>query len=335
VAFSLPLLFFFVCHPSRSGGSAFAASYGCPIVNTGWASQVAASNTQGKSTVPEGDTIYRSARALGRALTGKTITRFESGYALLVRANDEDPIAGQIVTKVEARGKWLLIHFSGREGKPAHTLVTHMLMSGSWHIYRPGERWLIPRSDVRIQLETADFVALAVRVPVAKMHTAASLLRDRAIPPATSDVLRESFNPDDAVARLMSYADEELANVLLRQKVLAGVGNVYKSEICFLLALSPFRKVGTLTPRQAEDVVATAQRLLAANVLEDSGDGIVTFQGKNRRTTRNSDPGANVWVYGRKGKPCRRCGELIQRCLQGPQARSTYWCPHCQPLPVL
>jgi len=288
--------------------------------------------------MPEGDTIYRSARALGRALTGKTVTRFESAYALIARANDNDPITGQTITKVEARGKWLLIHFSGRpneEGKstkPAPILVTHMLMSGSWHIYRPGERWFIPRSDVRIHLETADFVALAVRVPVAKMHTAATLARDRAIPPADSDVLRESFNSDDAVSRLRSYPDEELANVLLRQKVLAGVGNVYKSEICFLLGLSPFRKVGTLTPRQAEDIVATAQRLLAANVLEDSTDGIVTFQGRKRRTTRNADPGASLWVYGRKGKPCRRCNTPIERCLQGPNARSTYWCPHCQPL---
>ncbi len=291
--------------------------------------------------MPEGDTIYRSARALGRALTGKTVTRFESAYALIARANDENPIAGQTVTKVEARGKWLLIHFSGpksEEGKsaptkPAPILVTHMLMSGSWHIYRPGERWFIPRSDVRIQLETADFVALAVRVPVAKMHTAATLLRDRAIPPASSDVLRESFNPDDAIGRLMSYADEELGHVLLRQKVLAGVGNVYKSEICFLLGLSPFRKVSTLTPRQAEDIVATTQRLMAANVLEDSGDGIITYQGKKRRTTRSADPEASKWVYGRKGQPCRRCNTPIERCLQGPQARSTYWCPHCQPLP--
>ncbi len=148
--------------------------------------------------MPEGDTIYRSARALGRALIGKTVTRFESAYALIARANDEDPLAGQTITKVEARGKWLLIHFSGRpneEGKsakPAPILVTHMLMSGSWHIYRPGERWFVPRSDVRIQLETTDFVALAIRVPVANMHTAATLLRDRAIPPAASDVLRES-----------------------------------------------------------------------------------------------------------------------------------------------
>ena len=74
------------------------------------------------------------------------------------------------------------------------------------------------------------------------------------------------------------------------------------------------------------------QRLLAANVLEDSGDGIVTYRGMNRRTTRNADPGANLWVYGRKGEACRRCGTIIQRCLQGPDARSTYWCPTCQPL---
>jgi len=277
--------------------------------------------------MPEGDTIYRTARTLGRALTGKPLTGFKTEYAQIARANDQEPFAGQTITQIEARGKWLLIHLSD-----ARILVTHMLMHGSWHIYRPGERWYEPRSNARIVLETADFVAVAFRVPVAKMHTPESLLRDRSIPPAQNDVLRDSFNSDEAVTRLQSYGDEELAHVLLRQKVLAGVGNVFKSEICFLLGLSPFRKVATLTQQQAEDVVSTARRLLAANILEDSGDGIVTYQGKHRRTTHNADPGASLWVYGRKGQKCRRCGETIHRCLQGPNARSTYWCPHCQPM---
>jgi endonuclease-8 len=276
--------------------------------------------------MPEGDTIYRTARALSRALVGKPITRFETAYAQLARANDEDPFLGQTIDHIEARGKWLLIHFSH-----GNILVTHMLMSGSWHIYRPGERWQESPRNARIVIETPDYLAVGFRVPMARIHTAESLPRDRRIPPTTHDVLRETFNADEAVTRLMSYPDEELAHVLLRQKVLAGVGNAFKSEICFLLGLSPFRKVATLSQQQAEAVVATARRLLAANVLEDSGDNIVTYKGKNRRTTRSADPGANLWVYGRKGKPCRRCGTPIERCLQGPNARPTYWCPHCQP----
>ena len=276
--------------------------------------------------MPEGDTIYRTARALGRALTGKVITGFQTEYALLARANDNHPFPGQTVTKIEARGKWLLIYFSNGQ-----ILVTHMLMSGSWHIYRPGERWFESRANARIILETEEFVAVAFRVPVARVHTSATLERDKAIPKPEGDVLRQDFNADSALERLKAQANEEIGHVLLKQHVLAGLGNVYKSEICFILGINPFRKVADLSQRHLEDIVSTARRLIAANVLEDSGDGIITYQGKKRRTTRSADPAANKWVYGRKGQSCRRCQGPIERRLQGPNARSTYWCPHCQP----
>ena len=277
--------------------------------------------------MPEGDTIFRSARALGRALTGRTITGFQTEYAHLASANDENPLIGQTVTQVEARGKWLLMHFSSDA-----ILATHMLMSGSWHIYRPGEAWQEKPSNARVVIETADYVAVGFRIPLARMHTVQSLTRDRKIPRSEQDVLSENFDAAVAVRRLMARGQEEIADVLLRQDVLAGVGNVFKSEICFLLGISPFREVATLSQAQAEEVVATARRLLAANVLEDSGDTVVTYHGKNRRTTKNADPGENLWVYGRKNEPCRRCGTPILRALQGPNVRSTYWCPTCQPL---
>ena len=279
--------------------------------------------------MPEGDTIYRTARALSRALIGKPITRFTTEYAQVARANDDQPFVDQTIEQIEARGKWLLMYFSSGQ-----ILATHMLMSGSWHIYRPGERWQEFPSNARIMLETAEFVSVAFRVPVARIYTVESLARDRQIPSAASDVLKTDFDAAAAVKRLQSYADEEIAHVLLRQNVLAGVGNVFKSEICFLEGISPFAKVGSLSQSQLESIVATAQRLLAANVLEDSGNQIVTFQGQKRRTTHSSNPRESLWVYGRKGEPCRRCGALIERCLQGPNARSTYWCPACQPLGV-
>jgi len=275
--------------------------------------------------MPEGDTIYRTARALGRALLGKPITRFTTEYPQIARANDQQPFVGQMIDRIDARGKWLLIYLSG-----GPILATHMLMSGSWHIYRPGERWQEPRSNARIMLETADFVAVAFRVPVARIYTVESLARDPQIPPAASDVLKTDFDAAAAVERLQSYADEEIAHVLLRQNVLAGVGNVFKSEICFLEGISPFAPVRSLPVSKLESLVATAQRLLAANVLEDSGDRIVTYPGRKRRTTRSSNAGESLWVYGRRNEPCRRCGTPIQRCLQGPNARSTYWCPLCQ-----
>jgi endonuclease-8 len=277
--------------------------------------------------MPEGDTIFRTARALGRALIGKAVTRFETAYAQLASANDEEPFTGQTITHIEARGKWLLIFFSR-----GNILATHMLMSGSWHIYRPGEAWQQKSGNARIILETADYVAVGFRIPLARMHTEHSLTRDRKIPRSDQDVLSESFNAITAANRLMARSNDELGEAMLRQDILAGVGNVFKSEICFLLGLSPFRIVATLSQAQVEEIVAMAQKLLAANVLEDSGDLVITFSGKHRRTTSNADPGESLWVYGRKNEPCRRCGTPIQRALQGPNARSTYWCSTCQPL---
>jgi len=278
--------------------------------------------------MPEGDTIFRTARSMGRALAGKPVTVFRSTYPLLTRFNDDTPIAGQVVERVEARGKWLLIHFSG-----GGTLVTHMLMSGSWHIYRHGERWQQPRTNMRIVIENSDFVTVGFRVPVAEMHTAQSLLRDRRIPNPEMDVLSSTFNAEEAMRRVAAHGNEEIADVLLHQEVLAGVGNVFKSEICFVMGINPFCRVSALTLEQVRAAIAAAQRLVGANVLVDSGDTIVTYGGRQRRTTHESDPSESLWVYGRKGEPCRKCGDLIRRRIQGPDARVTFWCQRCQPMP--
>ncbi len=276
--------------------------------------------------MPEGDTIFRTARALGRALIGKPVTVFRSTYPLLMRFNDDTPLAGQLVERVEPRGKWLLIHFSG-----GGTLVTHMLMSGSWHIYRHGERWQQPRTNMRIVIENSEYIAIGFRVPVAEMHTAQSLARHPRIPQVEIDVLSPEFNPGEAERRVRAHGGEEIADVLLHQEVLAGVGNVFKSEVCFVTGVNPFCKVHAIDDAKLAEVIAVARKLVKANVLEDSGDAIVTYGGRKRRTTHESDPGASLWVYGRSGEPCRRCGEPIHRRIQGPDARVTFWCPRCQP----
>ncbi len=278
--------------------------------------------------MPEGDTIFRTARNLGRALTGKPIIGFRSTFPLLTRFNDDRPLVGQTVDQVEARGKWLLIHFSG-----GGILTSHLLMNGRWHIYRHGERWQAPRFHMRIVIENSEYQAVGFRVPVARMHTEQSLARDLRVARPENDVLSEEFDFEAALARLLGRSQEALADALLDQSVLAGVGNVFKSEICFVQGLHPFRAVGTLTRDEAAATIATAQKLLGANVLEDSGDLIVTFRGQQRRTTHASDPSASLWVYGRAGEPCRRCGESIRRRTQGEDARVTFWCPLCQPMP--
>jgi endonuclease VIII len=278
--------------------------------------------------MPEGDTIFRTARSMGRALAGKQITGFRSTYPLLTRFHDDTPITGQSVDRVESRGKWLLIHLSG-----GATLATHMLMNGSWHLYRTGERWQRPARDMRIVLENRDYQAVAFTVPVARIYTAQALAREKRIPPPSSDVLGECFDAAAASARIRTYADEEIGEVLLRQQVLAGVGNVFKSEICFVERVNPFCRVASLADSQVAALVSTARGLVAANVLEDSGNMIVTYRGQQRRTTHGTSPQDGLWVYGRSGAPCRRCGSAIRHRLQGADARVTFWCQTCQPMP--
>jgi endonuclease-8 len=278
--------------------------------------------------MPEGDTIFRTARSMGRALIGRPITGFRSNYPLLTRFHDDTPITGQIVDRVESRGKWLLIHLSG-----GATLATHMLMNGSWHLYRIGERWRKPSRDMRIVLENREYQAVAFTVPVARIYSAQALARETRIPPSGSDVLSENFNPMAAAARLRACAGEEVGDVLLHQYVLAGVGNVFKSEVCFIESVNPFCLVSALNDEQVAVLIRTSRRLVAANVLEDSSEKIVTYRGQKRRTTHSSDPRESLWVYGRSGELCRRCGNSIRRRLQGPDARVTFWCQTCQPMP--
>jgi endonuclease-8 len=279
--------------------------------------------------MPEGDTIYRSARAMQRAIGGSVCTGFETGLAPLARVNDDAPLAGRMIEKVEARGKWLLVHFSGDL-----ILVTHMLMSGSWHLYKTGEKWWMGKDRMRAVIRTADWQAVAFNVPVAEFHTARSLERYSQIPKLGIDVLSDEFTVESGVAKLKAYGAEhpsaEIAVVLLNQRVLAGLGNVYKSEVAFAAGVNPFRAMSTITDRELEVMAEVSQKWLKVNVLDGAGDGIVTYSG-NRRTTGASDRKERLWVYGRQGEECRRCGALVQMRKQGEQARSTYWCPSCQP----
>lgn len=278
--------------------------------------------------MPEGDTVFRAARSMGRALVGKAITGFRSNYPLLTRFHDDTPITGQTVDNVESRGKWLLIHFSG-----GATLVTHMLMNGSWHLYHSGERWRRPARDMRIVLENREYQAVAFTVPVAKIYTAQALAREKRIPPAGVDVLSKDFDCAAVAVRMRGCAGEEIGDVLLHQQVLAGVGNVFKSEVCFVEGVNPFCPVRTLTDEQVAALIRTSQKLVAANVLEDAGDVIVTYRGQQRRTTHSASPQDSLWVYGRSGAACRKCGAAIRHRLQGPDARVTFWCPVCQLMP--
>jgi endonuclease-8 len=260
-------------------------------------------------------------------------------------------VVGRTVERVEARGKWLLIYFSGDL-----ILVTHMLMSGSWHIYRTGEKWWMPKKAMRVVIRVgpasevphssheaamngppgvlAGFEAVAFNVPVAEFYTARSLERSSQVPKLGVDVLGDAYSVEAGVKAMREYGaahpEAEIAVVLLNQRVLAGLGNVYKSEVAFAAGVNPFRQMRTITERELAVMAEFAQKYMRANVVDGKGDGIVTYAG-NRRTTHEMDGNNRLWVYRRQGEECRRCGAAIMMRKQGTAVRSTYWCASCQP----
>lgn len=276
--------------------------------------------------MPEGDTIYRTARTLQLGLGGQKVTRFESAYPKLSRVDVDTPLTGRLVEKVESRGKWLLIHFSGDL-----ILLTHMLMSGSWHIYRPGEQWKRPSGQMRIVIETAKLLAVGFMVPVAEFHTAESLERREGFKDLGPRLLDVDMDEAEIIRRLRLRPDLEIGVALMTQSLLSGVGNVYKSETCFACRVNPFRRVRSLSEAELASLVSTATKFLRANVTDTSGDVVVTYSGM-RRTTGRANPTDRLWVYRRTGEPCRKCGRRIESRKQGLDARSTFWCPSCQPM---
>jgi len=272
--------------------------------------------------MPEGDAILRTARTLHRALAGDEVVHFESVLPALTRIHDDTPITGRIVESVTAAGKHVLMRFAGNL-----LLRTHMRMNGSWHIYRRGERWRRPRRDMRIVVATQSFEAVAFDVPVAEFLDPRAEARQVDLRSIGPDLLGDTFDEDEAVRRLRERDAQEIADVLLNQRVVAGVGNIYKSEVLFLCGIDPFAPVSRVADDDLRRVLATARKYLAVNVTHPSG-GIVTYRGYKRAGRGGADD--RVYVYGRARKPCRRCGTLIKVRAQGPHARLTYWCPGCQ-----
>jgi endonuclease-8 len=268
--------------------------------------------------MPEGDTIFRAARTLNQALAGKAVTKFETVFPRLARVDDQDRIAGRRIERVVAAGKHLIVDFSG-----GLHLRTHMRMNGSWHIYRVGERWQRPRADMRIVIGTDDFVAVAFNVPVAEFLDDRSMLRQDDLRRIGPDFASDSFDAKEAAARIRNRADGEIANVLLNQRVVAGLGNVFKSEVLFVCKVNPFTRVAELDDATIEKIIRASKKLVRLNIGVDAAPG--------RVTTGSLDKSQKLWVYGRGGQPCRRCGARIEYKKQGVDARGTYWCPSCQP----
>ena len=265
--------------------------------------------------MPEGDTIARIAHVLGQALTGEQVNgaRGRPGGARL------DLVVGQRVESVEARGKHLLMAFSN-----GLTLHTHLAMNGEWHRYRPGERWHRSPSRAVAVIETERQVAVCFDAPIVELIDTPALAIHGRLSRLGPDLAREDFDVEAAVAALRdpARAASTIGDALLHQRAVAGLGNVYRSELCFLERLSPFTPVAEVPDTTLRRLVERGAVLVRAN-----------SAGGARVTTESGTPG-NLYVYGRTGRPCRRCGTLIKsavaRVYPGANPRRVYWCPSCQ-----
>jgi endonuclease-8 len=283
--------------------------------------------------VPEGDTIHRLARRLRAELEGRTVVRVEVPRRTI--GGPPPPAPGTTVEAVEAKGKHLLIRFGD-----GTTLRTHLRMNGSWRCYAPGEPWRHPRHRMRalISVAATDPDPDVERGDVARPALEAvcfdapvvELERSPGIQHLGPDLCRADVDLDAAVARIDTIVapDAPLVDVLLDQRIACGVGNVYKSEVCFAVGRHPLTPIGALDPPERRELLAVAARLLQANL----GDG--------PRTTAKPASGArpgSLAVYGRARQRCPRCGAPIRVARLGTPARTTYWCQTCQldPAPTI
>ena len=270
----------------------------------------------GCCAVPEGDTLARIANVLGRVLVGQEVTaaRGRPGGAQLER------VVGATIHDVEARGKHLLISFSD-----GLTLHTHLGLQGEWHRYRPGERWHMPTSEALAVIETRVQVAVCFKAPTVELIETRALSVHPVLARLGSDVARDSFDPARALQALRdpSRAAAPIGDALLDQRAVAGLGNVYRSELCFLERINPFTPVSEVSDQTLLRILVRGAELTKAN-----------SRGGARITTSPGTPG-NTYVYGRAGRPCRRCGTQISTSVSkapwSDTPRRVYWCRSCQP----
>lgn len=259
--------------------------------------------------MPEGDTVHLAATRLHAALSGQTLTRTDFRVPRLATVDLSD----RRVEDVVARGKHLLFRIEG-----GTSLHTHFKMEGSWHLYRPGESWRGPGHQVRAVLETEQLTAVGFRLAIVELLPTAE--EDSVVGHLGPDVLGPDWDAEEALARLEAEGDRAIGDVLLDQGVMAGPGNIYRCEICFLRGVHPDTLVRDVPDLRG--VVDLTKRVMEAN--RSTGMQI---------TTGDTRPGRMHWVYGRRQKPCRRCGTPIAKRSEGAGGvKVTYWCPSCQPL---
>ncbi len=265
--------------------------------------------------MPEGDTIYRAARQVGAVLVGRELERVTGSHPAIRAASAR--LTGSTVTVVRNHGKQHLI-----DTDAGYTIRTHMGMPGVWHVYRRNVRWAKPVGAARVVLETVAHEAVCFAAPTVEVERTRVI--DEGLRQWGPDLTADEFDRDAAIQRIGAQPPDRLAaDVLLDQRVMAGVGNVFKNELLFMHRIHPETSWGQVELQVRAALVDRARRLLMAN------------RDRSRRiTTGEARPGHGSWVYGRDGAPCRRCGTPIEAEWLGDFERVTYWCPSCQPAPA-
>ncbi|MCH0542717.1 Fpg/Nei family DNA glycosylase [Streptomyces sp. MUM 203J] len=257
--------------------------------------------------MPEGDTVWLTAHRMHGALAGHVLTRSDLRVPRFATAD----LTGRTVLDVTPRGKHLLARFEG-----GLTLHSHLRMDGSWRVYAADERWRGgPAHQIRAVLGTTGHTVVGYRLPVLELLRTAD--EPAVVGHLGPDLLGPDWDLDEAVRRVSADPSRPLGDALLDQHNIAGIGNVYKCELAFLAGVTPWLPVGELPPDVPARLLATAQRLLAANRSR-----------VERRTTSGGRTGRRLYVYGQAHRPCPRCAAPI-RC-DTSDARVTYWCPRCQ-----
>ncbi|HEY0463629.1 MAG TPA: DNA-formamidopyrimidine glycosylase family protein, partial [Polyangiaceae bacterium] len=242
--------------------------------------------------MPEGDTLHRTAHTLGRVLAGQRLVRVRSSVPAIAQAE----LAGHVVETVTALGKNLLVRFD--DGRVLHT---HLKMRGSWHVYRPGERFQRPEHQARVVLEVADALAVCFAAPTVRLLAPNAAANDPYLSGLGPDLIPDEFDQGQAVAGLQKLAELSIGEAVMTQTALSGIGNIYKSETLFICRVPPFQAVSELDRDALVRIVQTARELLRKNAVP----------GAPQRTTTSGISG-QYWVYGRSGQPCRVCGSTLR-----------------------
>jgi len=266
--------------------------------------------------VPEGDTIFRTAAVLRRAIAGQVVTGFEITAPKVSAAARDEAIVGSRVDAIESNGKHLFITFDTPQRVVLHT---HMKMSGAWHVYRPGERWWEPESEARVVIRTERVVAPCFHPPIVELLTEKELGLHRVVSGLGPDIIRDDFDLDEAVRRLRENEDRDVATALLDQHVISGIGNVFKVEALFLAHTSPWAQVRELDDATLREIVEHARKLIRLN-----------RAGGPQRTHFGLNNGERMWVDERAGLPCHVCGTMVESGWHPDEVRKSWYCPKCQ-----